>query len=85
MGKTFVVFKVTVDDMDNLDKVEKSLRGLKNGMVKDVKREPIGYGIEILKVGILFEEKQEKMEESQQEIRAIPLVEDVEVETMTLL
>ena len=39
----------------------------------------------VVRVGVLFQEKQEKLEEFEKAIRAIKEVSDVEVEGMTLL
>ena len=48
-----VVFKVFVNP-ENLDKVEAGLRALKEGSFRDLKREPIGFGIEVIRVGYVI-------------------------------
>lgn len=86
MGKTFVIFKVNPKDMEQLDVCEKELRACVNGQCKDVQRAPIGFGVVVLKAGFLIPEKQDDaLDLLTSEIKALPSVEDVEVEGMTLV
>ncbi len=86
MGKTFIIFKVNAKDMENLEITEKELRACKNGECKDVKRDPIGFGIIVLKAGYLIpEKKDDAIELLTKEIETLPSVESVEVEGMTLV
>ena len=80
-----VVLKVFPDAPGDEIEIEKALWKIKTGEVKDVQKEPLAFGMYIVKVGILLPEKQEPMEELQEEIKAIPKVKDVEVDAMTLL
>ena len=85
-SKTFVIFKVSAKEPQKTKELMNSLKSLKNGEVRDVKAEPIGYGIEVVKVGVLFDEKdQEGIEKTLNEIRANKLVEGAEVDGMTLV
>ena len=84
--KAFIIYKVTPKDMDNISQTEKDVRGIKSGVVKDVKREPIGFGIEMIKVGVLVNEKEAgAMEKVTKELQGLASVEEVEQEAMTLL
>jgi translation elongation factor EF-1beta len=84
--KAFIIYKITPKDMDNISETEKEVRGIKSGIVKDVKREPIGFGIELIKVGVLVNEKETgAMEKVTKELQALSSVEEVEQEAMTLL
>ena len=84
--KTFVIMKITSQDMEKLSELEESLKQLKSGEVKDVKREPIGFGIEVIKLGVLINEKEEgALEKLKKEVSEIGLVDSMEVEGMTLI
>lgn len=86
MGKTLVIYKITVSDMEKLDSVLQAVKEIKSGEVRDTKKEPIGFGIEIIKTAILIPEKQDEVLDSvTNEIRQIPNVENTEIESMTLL
>ncbi len=86
MGKTFIIFKVNPKDMEQLEQTEKELRACKNGECKDVQRAPIGFGIVVLKAGFIIpEKKDDALDLLTAEIEALPSVESVEVEGMTLV
>lgn len=86
MGKTLIVYKISLAEMEHLDAVEKAIPKIRKGEVKDVKRQPIGFGIEVIKAAVLIPEKQDQiLDEVTAEIKAIPGVEEIEIESMTLL
>ena len=86
MGKTLVILKVNPKDMERLEEAEAEIRAIKSGDVKDVKRAGIGFGITVLKVGILIEEKEEgALDRMTNEVEKLSNVESVEVEGMTLV
>ncbi len=86
MGKILVIYKINAKDLDKLDETVKAVKGIKNGEVKDVKREPIGFGVEVIKAAILIPEKDDAiLNKVTEEINSLKLVEDAEVELMTLL
>ena len=66
-------------------------QGVKKGKkatrhVVALKREPIGFGIIVLKVGVLVNEKEKNaMEKATKELESLSLLERVEQESMTLL
>ena len=80
MGKAMVIFKI-FSDPENLDEVDKALRGIKITDVKfqDMKREPIGFGIEVIRVGYIVPDKTDgimpKLEEAISKIKGINTVE----------
>jgi translation elongation factor EF-1beta len=84
MGKTMVIYRVTPTDMGKLDETVGQVKDLKAGRVVDVKKEPIGFGITVLKVGVVVE-KEEAVEKATAELSALPLVEEAEQQEMTLL
>lgn len=86
MGKTFIIFKVNVKDMENLEQAEKELRACTMGECKDIQRAPIGFGIIVLKAGFVIpEKKDDALDLLTKEIESLPSIESVEVEGMTLV
>jgi translation elongation factor EF-1beta len=86
MGKTFIIFKVNVKDMENLEQAEKELKSCTNGECKDIQRAPIGFGIVVLKAGFVIpEKKDDALDLLTKEIESLPSIESVEVEGMTLV
>ena len=84
--KSFIIYKVTPKDMEKIDETEKAVKGITSGDVKDVQRDPIGFGIEMLKVGVIINEKEEDaMDKVTKELEALDSVEEVLQESMTLL
>lgn len=86
MGKTLVIFKITASDMEKLGQIIQAIPKIKNGEIKDVKRQPIGFGIEVIRAAVLIPEKQDAVLDAvTKELQQIPNVEEVETESMTLL
>ena len=85
MGKTLVIYRVTPKDMENLEEAIAQIKGLKSGQVVDVKKEPIGFGVTILKVGVVLPEKSEDVEKVTGELSKLSTVEEAEQQEMTLV
>ncbi len=85
VGKTLVIFKIKPRDLEKIDETIEQIKGITKGIVKDIKKVPIGFGVEIIKAAVLFEEKKEDIDGATKEICALPLVEEAEMEGMTLL
>lgn len=86
MGKTLVIFKITAVNMEKLSEIAQAIRSIKAGEVKDVQRQPIGFGIEVIRTAVLIPEKQDAvLDKVTEELQQIAHVEEVEVESMTLL
>ncbi len=86
MGKTLIVFKIKCEDMEKLDETVAAIQTIKTGEVKDVKKIPIGFGIQEIKAAVLIPEKQDHiLDQVQEELKKLPNVEEIEVEAMTLL
>ncbi len=80
-----IIFKVFTDP-ENLDAVEKSLRAITVGEFKDLKREPIGFGIEVIRVGYLISDKVEGlMNQLEDAVNKVPLINQAEVEMTTII
>lgn len=86
MGKIFLIYRVKAKEMDKLEGCEKEIGDIKSGEVKDIKREGLGFGIEMIKAGIIVEEKKEgAVEAVTAELNSLKSVEEAELEAMTLL
>jgi len=85
MGMAMVIFKVFADP-ENLDKVEKGLRALTAGTFRDLKREPIGFGIEVIRVGYLIPDKVDgAMTKLEDAVKKVEGINEAEVEMLTLI
>jgi len=88
MGKAMVIFKVSPNP-ENIEEVEAAIRAIQVENVKfqDLKREPIGFGIEIIKVGYIVPDKTDgiipAIEEALNKIEG--LSQEVEMEGATLI
>jgi len=86
LGKTVLIYKINAKDMEKLDQTIEALKTVKVGEFRDGKRIPIGFGVEIIKAAFTVPEKDDKVvEELTKEINSLDLVEDVEMQEMTLL
>ncbi len=84
--KTLLIVRINAKNMEKLDETVNAVKGIKSGAVKDVRREPIGFGVEVIKAGILVDSKDEKaLDRVLEEIGTLKEVEDAEIEGMTLL
>ncbi|MEM4257096.1 MAG: hypothetical protein QXZ13_03180 [Candidatus Diapherotrites archaeon] len=85
-SKTLLIVRIKPVEMELLDSIAKSVENIKSGSVKDVKRYPIGFGVELLKVGVLVDSEDESLPDKVvKEISSIAGVEEAEIEGMTLL
>ena len=86
MGKTVLIYKVNAKDMEKLDETLESLKTVKKGEFRDAKRIPIGFGAEFIKAAFTVPEKDDKaVEDLAAELNALELVEEAEMQEMTLL
>ena len=86
VGKTLVIYKVTPKEMDRVKETIEQVKGLKSGQVVDVKEQPIGFGVTVLKVGVVVPEKVEgAIEKATAELNSLEMVEEAEQQEMTLL
>lgn len=85
MGKALVVFRV-FSDPENTASVAEALKNLKEGECKEVRREPVGFGIEIIRAGYIIPDKQDgAMDALENAVKKVPGVNEAEVEAMTLI
>lgn len=85
MGNALVIFKVFTDP-ENMGAVEKELRKITAGDFRDLKREPIGFGIEVIRVGYIVPDKVDgAMEKLETAVKAVKGINEAEVDGVTLL
>jgi translation elongation factor aEF-1 beta len=81
-----VVLRVLPESPEVIEKVEEKLRALQGFNVKDIKKEPLAFGMHLLRVAIVLEQsKPEKLSELEKIVSAIEGVSSVEVEATTLI
>ncbi len=86
MGNVFVVVKLYPEEPAAAKGIEEALKTLKSGKVRDIKRAPIAFGLELVRAGIEVPDKAEGiMEKLEKELKGIAGVKDVEVEGATLI
>lgn len=87
MGKALVIFKI-FSDPEKLDEVENKLKQINITDIKfqDIKREPVGFGIEVIRVGYIVPDKTDGlMPKLEREISTIPGINNVEMDGVTLI
>lgn len=87
-SKTLVILKVTTEDMDHFDEMVEGVRllAVEGALVRELRKEPIGFGIQVLKAAILLPEKEDAaLDRLTEAVQKIRFVDSVEVEGMTLL
>ena len=85
MGKVMVIFKVFANP-ENMDKVCEQLKAITAGAFRDLKREPIGFGIEIIRVGYVIPDKTDgAMGALEEAVNKVEGANNVEVEMATLI
>ena len=86
MGNALVIFKLYPEGLEDVGKIEESLKTLQSGEVKEVKREPLAFGLEVVIVAVLIPDKESgAMEKLEKEISSLPGVKDAEVTGTTLI
>ena len=86
MGKVLVIAKLFPEDSESIEKIENSLRNIKSGELQEIKREPIAFGLNAIKVAITIPDKADNaMENLEKELSKIDGVNQVEIEGVTLV
>ena len=79
MGEVFVVYRVNVEDMEKFDKVKQEISSKINP--KEIREEELGFGIKVLKVLVVVGDN-ENASKVEEELKAIPGISSVEVESL---
>jgi translation elongation factor aEF-1 beta len=86
MGDVLVIVRIYPEDIDAIEKVESGLKTFRGGELKDMRREPIAFGMSLIKAGIVVPDKTEGvMDKLETELKKLPGVNEVEVEGATLI
>jgi len=83
MGKAMIVYKIYPDEGVDLSELENKIKQLEK--VTEVKREPIAFGLELLKVALVIDDKKEKPEVYEEELKKIPGIKNMETESINLI
>ncbi|MFH1895549.1 MAG: elongation factor 1-beta [archaeon] len=84
MGKMVLIYRIAPEGIEETEQIEKAipkkLKGL--GELKDMKREPIAFGLEAIKIAIVTEAKgtegiTEKIEQALNAIKGVSSVENI--------
>jgi len=85
-SKILVVFKVFPEGPEEVAVVEKGLRALQQGEFKDLKKEPLAFGLVTIKAAYIIPDKVDgAMEKLEAAVRGVKGVNEVEVDAVTLL
>ena len=86
MGDVMVIFKVFPDEPGAEDKVIEGLNGIKSARVAEIKKEPLAFGMFVVKAGFIIPDKEAgRMQALEDEVKAVGHVNEVEVIGTTLL
>lgn len=85
-GKVLILFKIMPEEPEAIEAIEKQLHKITTGKLEDIKKEPLAFGLSIIKAAITIPDKVDGlMEKLEQEIKSIPGVSQVDVERVTLI
>ena len=85
MGNALIIFKIFAGP-EEIKKVEAALKGVKEGRLQDLKREPIAFGAEAIKAGFVIPDKVDgAMECLEEAVKKAAENCEVQVEGMTLI
>ena len=83
MGKALAVYRIYPEENYDLAKIIADLGKLPD--VRGVQREPIAFGLEVIKIGFLIDDKTGDVEGLENKMREIKGVKDVESIDVTLI
>ena len=86
MGEVMVIMKVSPDEPGTEDTIMERLKMIKSGKIAEIKKEPLAFGLYLIIIGIILENKQEgEMTALEEEIKAIQGVSGIQITGTTLL
>ncbi|MEM0372354.1 MAG: hypothetical protein QXO69_00715 [archaeon] len=83
MGMAMAVYKIYPKEGHDINALFNELQ--KHPRVKSLKKEPIAFGLELIKIGVLMDDKKDKPEEIEADIRRIDGIGEMECEDVTLI
>ncbi len=88
MGKVIVIYKIYPEDVDSIEKIKNNVKGVvgKHGEYKDMKEEPLAFGMSLIRVMAMFDQNNAKAVDNLEEaLKKMEGVSEVEVEGMNLI
>jgi translation elongation factor aEF-1 beta len=86
MGDVLVIVKVYPEGPEDVEAVEKAVHAVTAGKLRDVRREPVAFGLELIKAGFTIPDKTEgALDNLEKALRGIKGVKDIEIESTTLV
>jgi translation elongation factor EF-1beta len=83
MGKVKIVYRIYPEENYDIEKLAAELS--KMDKIKAVEREPIGFGVEVIKVAAVLEDKVDNPQAYEEGLRKVPGVKNVEDVDVTLI
>ena len=83
MGKAMAVYRIYPEEGTDLTELIETIS--KVDKVKSVQREPIAFGLEVLKIGVLFDDKADNPEKTEKELESVKGVKQMESLDITLI
>jgi translation elongation factor aEF-1 beta len=80
MGKVMALYRIYPEENYDLDKIVDELKKIER--VKAIQKEPVAFGLVVLKVGVIYDDKTDKpaeFEEYMENIEGIKQVESIDV------
>ena len=83
MGKVMALYRIYPEENYDLDSIVAELKKIER--VRAIQKEPVAYGLVVLKVGVLYDDKTDKPSEFETYMENIPGIKQVESIDVTLI
>jgi translation elongation factor EF-1beta len=83
MGKVMALYRIYPEENYDLDEIVKELKKIER--VRAIQKEPVAYGLVVLKVGVLYDDKTDKPSEFETYMENIPGIKQIESIDVTLI
>lgn len=85
MGDCAVTFKISVEDMDNINNVIEEVKKIRIGRVAKISTEDIGFGIRVVKATIIIPDKEGEMTKLEDAIKKIKGIQEADTVDINLI
>lgn len=82
MGKAMAVYEIYPEEEYDMDKLEADLKAMNP---QDMKREPIAFGLELIKIAFIFDDKKDNPQDTEDALKKVPGVRDIRPGAVTLI
>ena len=83
MGKVMALYRIYPEENYDLDSIVAELKKIER--VKAIQKEPVAFGLVVLKVGVMYDDKTDKPSEFETYMENIPGIKQVESIDVTLI